>query len=163
MRASCYYCDTCSTTGPYMTSKTSAPTELAYWLELLDKMPLECDGLARVTSSLLHREGVPHTVHVGSLTVGEEAKIPWHAWITLEDGRIIDLRARMWLPEQEGVPHGLFTPEAHQNYIASGVLTTKADAPVVFYILAERTIEDFPLGIRDAVEAQEPAPRLRPR
>ncbi len=35
------------------------------WLAPLDQLALECDGLTRVVSALLTREGVEHQMHQG--------------------------------------------------------------------------------------------------
>lgn len=80
-------------------------------LTALDALPLECDGLTRVISALLQREGVQHEIRIGSvkmLYAGGESTIPYHMWIRLPEGRYIDLRARMWLGIE--APHGVFDP-----------------------------------------------------
>lgn len=68
----------------------------------LDPLPLECDGMARVLSTLLTRDDVPHQVAIGSLSVNGVGTIDLHWWIELSDGRVCDLRARMWLGSEDG-------------------------------------------------------------
>lgn len=138
-------------------------TDIAYWLELLDALPLECDGLTRITSALLHRENVEHSVCVGSLDIEGRPLIPMHLWIELQDGRIVDLRARMWAGKEDDVPHGIFTPAPNQRYVAEGHLDTRSEHPIIFAVLAERPIESFPLGLADAVASPEAQPAQRPR
>ncbi|MDD2223676.1 MAG: hypothetical protein PHF42_09580 [Pseudomonas sp.] len=65
------------------------------WLAPLDQLALECDGLTRVVSALLTREGVEHQMHQGALET-PEGRIGVHCWIRLPDGAICDFRARMW-------------------------------------------------------------------
>ena len=68
---------------------------------------LECDGATRVFAWLLKEAGIDHTIKIGTLEFDGEAILP-HCWIELADGQIIDYKARMWLPDAEGVPHGVF-------------------------------------------------------
>lgn len=77
-------------------------------LEEHDHPDLECDGATRVFSWLLKREKVGHTVMGGRLEVDGAGVVEPHYWILLDDGRIIDYKARRWLPDAEGVPHGIF-------------------------------------------------------
>lgn len=82
------------------------------WLAALDALRLECDGMTRVISSLLQRDGVAHAAMVGRLDVDQVGSIALHHWIELPDGRRIDLRARMWLGNDARVPHGV-VPSGH--------------------------------------------------
>lgn len=85
-------------------------------LHTLDGLALECDGMARVVSTLLQRERIVHRVLVGRLAIDRVGAIAHHWWVALADGRVLDLRARMWLGSDVAVPHGLFKPAAHQHY-----------------------------------------------
>lgn len=89
------------------------------WLAPLDQLALECDGLTRVISALLTREGVRHQMHYGALET-EKGRIGVHCWIRLSDGAICDFRARMWLGED--APHGIFFPDAIIRYESRGLL-----------------------------------------
>ena len=113
------------------------------WLKLLDDAPVECDGMARIASCVLSREGIEHTIEVGGLVVEGEGTIPLHYWIKLPDGVICDLRARMWLGEGEEVPHGAFIPKSTQKYLPKGTLDG-ATSPTVFLILAGKDMNDHP-------------------
>lgn len=64
------------------------------------RVKLECDGLTRVISTLMQRDGIHHQVCVGTLTISNVGMIPIHWWIVLSDGRICDYRARMWSREE---------------------------------------------------------------
>ncbi|MFN9475141.1 hypothetical protein [Acidovorax sp.] len=113
-------------------------------LSRLDPLPLECDGMTRVLSTLLARDEIPHHVVVGSLTVNGAGSIDLHWWIELLDGRVCDLRARMWLGTEDRVPHGCFLPEGQQQYEARSVLEAQALHPGIFAILAGAPMESFP-------------------
>lgn len=113
-------------------------------LSRLDPLPLECDGMARVLSTLLTRDDVPHQLAIGSLSVNGVGTIDLHWWIELSDGRVCDLRARMWLGTEDGVPHGCFVPGGQQNYEARDVLCPQVLHPGVFAILAGATMDSFP-------------------
>lgn len=64
-------------------------------LQLLDGLPLECDGVTRALSLLLTREGIKHVIHIGALQVEGVGRIGLHWWIVLPGGQIYDARARM--------------------------------------------------------------------
>ena len=92
------------------------------WLRPADALPLECDGLTRVLSALLRREGIAHDSMAGQLLVQGVGTIPLHHWIRLQDGRVIDFRARMWLGKgSPSVPHGIFTPAGVHAYEGKAV------------------------------------------
>ncbi len=73
---------------------------LAERLAQVDALPLECDGLTRVISTLMQRDEIHHQVCVGTLTISNVGMIPIHWWIVLSDGRICNHRARMWSREE---------------------------------------------------------------
>lgn len=113
------------------------------WLASLDALRLECDGMTRVISALLHRDGIAHSAMLGRLGVCGVGEIPNHYWIQLADGRLIDLRARMWLGDDPRVPHGVFEQErADARY--EGLAVDLPCAPVVFWALTDLTIDAFP-------------------
>lgn len=100
----------------------NAVATLAERLASVDALALECDGLTRVISTLMQRDGIAHQVCVGSLTISDVGMIPLHWWIVLSDGRICDYRARMWLGQSVEVPHGLFVPCQKQLYTISNMV-----------------------------------------
>lgn len=79
-----------------------------------DLLNLECDGLTRVLSYRLTKEGVRHRVMIGSIRTAKRNIDP-HWWIELPDGRTIDYRARMWLGNDDLIPHGVFKREDFPN------------------------------------------------
>lgn len=82
---------------------------LAELLSRYDRCKLECDGLTRVISTVLTREGIEHICFVGSIAhKPSETDMSPHFWVRLPDNRFIDYRARMWLGERNDVPHGIF-------------------------------------------------------
>lgn len=129
-------------------------SELDKWLEKLNALPLECDGMSRVISHLLSNQDIKHEISVGTL-VCQNGKIPLHYWITLENGSILDLRARMWLGDKNDIPHGLIN-SGDFNYIKKGSINTIND-DFLFMILSERKPSDFqPIpGLTIEMKAEE--------
>lgn len=80
-------------------------------LQLLDACDLECDGLTFALGHALERAGIRHRRMVGYVSwyPGKELVVP-HCWIELGGGYVIDFRLRMWLGNNENVPHGIFWP-----------------------------------------------------
>ncbi len=99
----------------------SAPTDLATLLAPYDRYRLECDGLTRVLSTVLHRRGIAHICVVGKIVDLLDTVSMWpHYWLTLDDGRIVDYRARMWLGDKPHIPHGIFYPADFPGVLYSG-------------------------------------------
>lgn len=104
-------------------------TDIRAWLEAntpqYDKLDLECDGMTRVLSYLLHTNNIDHSVCRGHVVLLDEVEgdpdeglyecglINPHFWIEV-DGLVVDYRLRMWtqdLPQvyvESRVPHGVF-------------------------------------------------------
>lgn len=90
-------------------------------LEPYSKAPLECDGFTRIAHSVLTEAGIPHSCMCGRLaSTSRDAEIPLHFWIQLDDGRVIDYRARMWLGEDAAVPHGIFKADEYPIWSYQG-------------------------------------------
>ncbi len=70
---------------------------LARVLDQLNRCRLECDGMICLTSALLSRARIDHTVGVGGiLHRPSDRNMAPHLWINLADGWRVDYRARMW-------------------------------------------------------------------
>jgi hypothetical protein len=119
---------------------------------------LECDGLTRIISTLMQRDGIEHRVQVGSLDVTGAGHIPLHWWIVLADEKVCDLRARMWLGDDPSVPHGVFVPEAHHHYTPANELMPGQVRlnPAMFVALAGKPMHCFPAFGNGDVPAHEP-------
>lgn len=120
---------------------------LAKGLAQVDALPLECDGLTRVISTLMQREGIPHQVCIGKLSITKVGMIPLHWWIVLPDGLICDYRARMWLGNLPQVPHGLFAPSQDHVYTTSNLVdlaSIKLTEPL-FTILVGKPLAEIKL------------------
>ncbi|WP_343177139.1 hypothetical protein [Pseudomonas sp. 4810-S13] len=99
--------------------------KLQGWLEpLSDIAQVECDGMTRVVSHLLSKNGIEHIVAGGLLVdlkriddtavSNHELCGVSHWWIELGYSYVVDFRARMWLgPEAQ---HGVFVPCARFEY-----------------------------------------------
>lgn len=115
---------------------------LQAWLQPLDALPLECDGMSRVIAALMTRDSVCHLVCTGRLEIDGVGVIPRHWWLELDKGAICDWRARMWLGEGPSVPHGIFVPQPGVRYIAQDRFVLEY-SPLVFEVLAGRPLESY--------------------
>lgn len=125
-----------------MAMNTLDPSTLHAWLAPLSALPLECDGLTRVISTLLAREDIDHRVMIGTLSIEGTGRTPMHWWIELAQGELIDFRARMWLGSEDSIPHGVFNKPEHAFY--SGQEGSGHLDPTVFFILANQWLDDVP-------------------
>lgn len=78
---------------------------------------MECDGTSRAISTCLSALKIPHETAVGFLRLADGRQCRPHYWVRLQDGHILDIRARMWLGTDELVPHGIFVPAAGVEYV----------------------------------------------
>ncbi|HBP6379065.1 TPA: hypothetical protein L6A07_28240 [Pseudomonas aeruginosa] len=63
-------------------------------------------------------------------------EIPIHFWIQLADGRVIDYRARMWLGDDAGVPHGVFKTGEYPGWHYLGTeITLPVFSPTMIQLL----------------------------
>ena len=118
-------------------------------LEVLHGMPLECDGASQALSQVLLHAGIDHAIHIGSLSVDGSGHIPLHWWVTLPTGQCCDIRARMWLGDAPGVPHGVFLPTAAQHY-HSKAMRAPVKTAVLFSILTSQDLDAFVESITSA-------------
>lgn len=85
-------------------------------VEPYDSCSLECDGLTRTLHLLLDANGIRHRVMGGAIyNHNDETAFSPHFWIELSNGDLIDFRARMWLGDQDDVPHGVFSLDDYPN------------------------------------------------
>ncbi len=74
---------------------------------------LECDGTVRVLHYELDKNKIPHYVFQGTIreesASGKRIARTIHYWIGLEDGRLVDFKAQMWLGKN--APNGIFYPK----------------------------------------------------
>lgn len=71
----------------------------------LHDAPVECDGITRLVVTRMADAGIAHQAYLGELTT-PVGRIDLHYWVRVA-GWVIDLRARMWLGDQAGVPNGV--------------------------------------------------------
>ena len=93
--------------------------EIVELLEPYDLPHLECDGATRVFAWLLRKAEVPYVVMCGRIEFADRIVQP-HYWLELDDGAVVDFRARMWLPGVEGVPNGVFYPSEVPGFLYVG-------------------------------------------
>lgn len=123
------------------------------WLEPLDSLPLECDGMTRVITALLSENGIDHKVMGGHLTdvasvrdhaspLGSLRSCP-HWWIELPSGHLIDYRARMWMGEV--AQHGVFIKDStHVDYLNKQEVDMGSLPISVLSIMAMRDLTKHP-------------------
>lgn len=93
------------------------PDAISSLLETYSNAPVECDGFTRIAHSVLTEVGIPHSCMQGQLvSASGNEELPIHFWIKLNDGRVIDYRARMWLGDDAAVPHGVFKTDEYPNW-----------------------------------------------
>lgn len=109
----------------------------------LDSLPLDCENLIRVIATLLDRDGVPYKAHQGAMWVKGIGHVEPHCWLVLDGGRTVDFRARLWLGEEERVPHGIFVPTDSQVYTSYKTFNAVVH-PVVVFALTGSRLEHFP-------------------
>ena len=75
----------------------------------LDECEIQCEWMTWIISHLLDDANVKHSCMQGFVKHKSlnQVVVPHH-WILLEDGWVIDFRLRMWLGDNEEIPHGLF-------------------------------------------------------
>ena len=99
--------------------------QLQAWLEpLADVAQVECDGMSRVVSHLLHKNGIQHVVAGGVLVDVKRLNDPavsheencavTHYWIELGFSYVVDFRARMWMGAE--AQQGVFIPAGRFEY-----------------------------------------------
>ncbi|KQW19864.1 MULTISPECIES: hypothetical protein [Pseudomonas] len=102
--------------------------ELHQLLSVYEAAPVECDGFVRLAHTALVNAGIQHRCLFGRVSSSDGATVsPVHLWIELEDGSLVDYRARMWLGEVTTVPHGIFNPADFPEWRYEGV---QVDVPV---------------------------------
>jgi hypothetical protein len=104
-------------------------------LDPYDSSQTECDGMTRICHTVGVRHGIDHQPRVGLLQ-HKAREIEPHFWIDLPNGDRIDYRARMWLGQEEGVPHGVFNPQNFPDVIYQGeAIVLESLPPVVLSIM----------------------------
>ena len=119
--------------------------ELHQLVERFIDAPVECDGFVRLAHTALVAAGIEHTVMYGRL-VSADAKrqTPIHFWISLDNGEVLDYRARMWLGAGMNVPNGIFAQSEFPDWSYHGCAI---DIPTLHPSIAEiltRSSQSFP-------------------
>lgn len=130
------------------------------WLDPLDSLPVECDGMTRVITALLTQNGIEHKVMGGHLTdvsplQDKNARLGpltayVHWWIELPSGHLIDYRARMWMGES--AQHGVFIKDpTHFDYLNKEQANMGSYPIQILSFMVERDLTRHPkLEISDA-------------
>jgi hypothetical protein len=83
------------------------PTELEVALLPLADISAECFEMSWVLHEALTRAGYIVTGHSGYVQAAAGDIVAPHFWLSV-DGYIVDFRLRMWLGDEDSVPHGIF-------------------------------------------------------
>lgn len=84
-------------------------SELESNLLLLDDCQLECDGMTYAISYVLSQAGIAHERMIGYAQRKDNGHVVHpHCWIALDADNVIDFRLRMWLGDEDQIPHGVF-------------------------------------------------------
>lgn len=84
-------------------------SELELALLPLEDIRTDCTEMTMIVSEMLFRNGVPHRCMKGVVQhVPTGNFVVPHFWIELTPEIMIDLRLRMWLGDEDDVPHGIF-------------------------------------------------------
>lgn len=127
-------------------------TELHQLLVPFIDAPVECDGFTRLAHTALSNAGIEHTCMMGRVvSLDGKTRSPIHFWIELEDGRLIDYRARMWLGDCKNVPHGVFQPVHFKSWVYQGEVI---DLPVLHPVMANILMQAIPLPQRHAAQVE---------
>lgn len=128
------------------------------WLELealeLEDCEIECNGMSWAFSYLMSKKGIMHECMAGYVTRRHthEAVMP-HYWIELPGGWILDLRLRIWLGDDDSVPHGVFHRSKAESlgiaYIGDPELRTGVE-------YTENFLDSLTYGMIHAVEFSRP-------
>jgi hypothetical protein len=141
-------------------SVTHLIERLQAWLDPLDSLPVECDGMTRVIMALLAENGIQHKAMGGYLanvailkddSVGSEALAGCaHWWIELPTGHLIDYRARMWMGP--GAQHGVFIKDPTNFEYLQAQPANMGSHPIrLLSFMVERDLTQHPkLGLSGA-------------
>lgn len=128
-------------------------TELFQLLTPFIDAPVGCDGFTRLAHTALSNAGIEHTCMMGRVvSLDSKARSPIHFWIELEDGRLIDYRARMWLGDCQNVPHGVFQPFHFKSWVYRGEVI---DLPVLHPVMANILMKAIPFPPRNTAEFEQ--------
>lgn len=116
-----------------MPPKTIA--ELSSLTAYLDDVPVECDVMTRLITTVLQKAGIDHQVMIGKVVHGNDSFEP-HYWIDVGDLRI-DYRARMWL-KGNNVAHGVFDPSGQSTQYEGIAVNMYPLSDSLFTILCTR-------------------------
>ncbi len=126
--------------------------ELHVNLQPLEDCDLECDGMTYAISSALEQAGIAHKRMVGHVFwyPGQEVIDP-HCWIELDDRLVIDFRLRMWVGDDDAVPHGVFKVPADKLLYVGQEQTSNLPARVVLEIMTDERLSKLRLHIPEAM------------
>lgn len=119
-------------------------TELHQLLAPYIDAPVECDGFARLAHTALTHAGIEHTCMIGRIKSEDGHRCtPTHLWLELEDGRVIDYRARMWLGNTDCVPNGVFHHSCYKSWAYDG---QPIELPILSPVISKLLLLAIPLG-----------------
>ncbi|MFC6674375.1 hypothetical protein [Marinobacterium aestuariivivens] len=128
-----------SRVGTTMNTESEWHEELTLILDALNDAPLECDGMTYAISVVLTQAGIRHRCLLGYVRDKQTGNNCAPHWIQLADGWIVDFRLRMWLGDEDRIPHGVFHPSSWPDLNYEGSYRERMDTinPLVLEVMTE--------------------------
>lgn len=109
----------------------------------LEDANLDCHTTTLVIHTLFTRAGIPHMSKSGQVLDHKTgARVVPHFWIRLPTGEIVDLRLRMWVGDNDTVPHGIFRQTNNDRYAYVGETASATD----IYLLDDDLLDSMTDG-----------------
>jgi len=120
-------------------------------LSHLDDKPVECDGMSSLVATLLHRNGINYQGMCGQIIPKHLGSPIPHVWIEV-GGLVVDYRARMWMGNEQEVPHGVFPKTDYPDLYRGNPVGIEPLPDFLFEILQI----PFPVQVREQGSDPEP-------
>lgn len=131
---------------------TSAPftreflEELESSLLYLDDCDVECDGMTYAISYLLGKAGIAHARKIGHVECPQTFQVVHpHCWIELDADTVIDFRLRMWLGDEDRIPHGVFRVSEHDIRYTGQIQDRPIPTPAVLALMTNNKLKEVTL------------------
>lgn len=95
--------------------------ELEIAIYAFDDIRTDCTGMSMLVSAFLKRHGIEHRCMHGSVHhKPSNSYVAPHYWIELGQDIIVDIRLRMWLGDNDSIPHGVFATAMTPDLVYRG-------------------------------------------
>ncbi|WP_125304801.1 hypothetical protein [Alcaligenes faecalis] len=126
--------------------------ELHVNLQPLEDCDFECDGMTYAIATALERAGITHRRMVGHVywNPGQDVIDP-HCWIELANGVVIDFRLRMWVGDDDAVPHGVFRVQPNDLLYVGQEQSTELPSWEVLEIMTDERLSQLRLYMPEVI------------